>query len=201
MLKRLSVSYLTSAPTFELCPEEGGPEIAFAGRSNAGKSSVLNRLTGDRNTAKVSKTPGRTQMLNFFDALPQGRIVDLPGYGFAKANRQAQAVWQKAVNNYLSLRDTLGALVLIMDIRHPFREYDLELLEWVNASELPHMILLNKADKMKPNAGRQVLADAKREFPQSDAMMFSATKGTGNDQLIEWLLQQLGEETRDLGSE
>jgi len=96
--QRLEVSFLTSSPSLRNCPPPQGPEVAFAGRSNAGKSSVLNRLTGSRQTAKVSKTPGRTRLLNFFAVRAGGRLVDLPGYGYAKAQKSAQAAWQESVN-------------------------------------------------------------------------------------------------------
>ena len=103
--ERLEATFLTSAPDLKRCPPNGGAEVAFAGRSNAGKSSVLNQLTGNRRTAKVSKTPGRTQLMNFFDVRTGGRMVDLPGYGYAKAGKEAQKNWQSAVNHYLSYRD------------------------------------------------------------------------------------------------
>jgi GTP-binding protein len=153
--QRLELTFLTSAPDLKRCPPPDRPEVAVAGRSNAGKSSVLNRLTGNRQTAKVSKTPGRTQLLNFFDVqrigrrVARGRLVDLPGYGFARAGREAQARWQAAVNRFLSERRSLRAVVLVMDIRHPLQPYDVELIDWAAASELPMLVLLNKADKLK----------------------------------------------------
>ena len=154
---RLNVSFLMSAPTLAKCPLPIGSEIAFAGRSNSGKSSVLNRLTGNRQTARVSKTPGRTQLLNFFDVAGGGRLVDLPGYGYAKAGRKAQQDWQSAVNEYLSYRDNLTAVVLVTDIRHPGQPYDEELINWSVESELPLLILLNKADKLKRGARMNAL--------------------------------------------
>ena len=146
------------------CPPADIAEVAFAGRSNAGKSSVLNQLSGNRRTAKVSKTPGRTQLLNFFDVRQGGRLVDLPGYGYAKATVNAQQQWQKAVNHYLSYRDSLVGLVLVMDIRHPNQPFDKDMLNWAKESELPIHILLNKADKLGRNAQQQALSQMRRLY-------------------------------------
>ena len=192
--RRLPVSFLQSAPDLRRCPGESGPEVAFAGRSNAGKSSVLNRLTGNRRTAKVSKTPGRTQLLNFFDVSGGGRIVDLPGYGYAKATRSAQAAWQAAVNEYLSERESLVAVVLVMDIRHPLQSYDLELIEWSTPSDLPVRALLNKCDKLKSGARGKALAQVRRalsDHPNVSVQAFSAQNGYGQTELLEWLETRL----------
>lgn len=183
---RLLADFLTSAPGLAQCPAGGPPEIAFAGRSNAGKSSVLNRLTGNRRTAKVSKTPGRTQLLNFFAVRDGGYVVDLPGYGFAKGGKAAQAEWQAAVNNYLSNRETLAGLVLVMDIRHPLQSLDEELLEWSSASQLPTLVLLNKADKLSRNQQNKTLA-MMRSRCSADLLCFSATTGIGTEDLLDWL--------------
>jgi GTP-binding protein len=187
---RLNVRFLTSAARLAQCPPPAGPEIAFAGRSNAGKSSVLNRLTGSRRTAKVSRVPGRTQLLNFFDVAGGGRLVDLPGYGYAQAGKTAQQSWQQAVNEYLSSRDALAAVVLVMDIRHPLQPFDTELMAWAAASELPLLALLNKADKLKRGAQGQALKavrSACAAAPQSRALVFSATTGQGISALVEVL--------------
>ena len=168
----------------------------MAGRSNAGKSSVLNRLTGNRNTAKVSKTPGRTQLLNFFDVgkvagkPAHGRLVDLPGYGYAKATRAAQARWQAEVNRFLSERMPLTAVVLVMDIRHPLQAFDTELIDWAGASELPLLVLLNKADKLKHGAQQQTLAKVRRhlaDMPHAQVLTFSALKGQGVNEVLDVL--------------
>lgn len=193
---RLTLSFLTSAPELASCPTDDTPEVAFAGRSNAGKSSVLNRLSGSRQTAKVSKTPGRTQLLNFFSiqdsegAISDGRLVDLPGYGYAKAGRKEQARWQAAVNEYLSNRDNLVALVLVMDIRHPLQAYDLEIIEWATASELPLLILLNKADKLKYGARQrtlQMVSGRLRNRPLIRIIAFSAVTGLSLPELLDFL--------------
>ena len=187
---RIHVTFATSAARLSQCPDPRGPEIAFAGRSNAGKSSVLNRLTGSRRTAKVSKQPGRTQLLNFFDVAGGGRFVDLPGYGYAKAEKSAQAAWQRTVNDYLSHRDALSGVVLVMDIRHPLQPFDVELIEWAAASALPLRILLNKADKLKRGAQGKVLQhvrNAVQEAPLTGVQAFSAQTGQGVPELVRTL--------------
>lgn len=186
--ERLDATFLTSAPDLRRCPDDDIPEVAFAGRSNAGKSSVLNQLTGNKRTAKVSKTPGRTQLLNFFSLRSGGRLVDLPGYGYAKAGKSAQEQWQRSVNNYLSHRDNLVALVLVTDIRHAEQAYDEELINWSTASELPLRVLLNKADKLSRSAQQQALLAFRakhKQHPLLSVQCFSALKGSGKAELIE----------------
>jgi GTP-binding protein len=183
--QRIDVDFLTSAPSLRQCPPGAEPEVAFVGRSNAGKSSVLNRLTGNRRTAKVSKTPGRTQLINFFSVATGGRLVDLPGYGYAKAARAVQKEWQSAVNEYLSFRDQLVGVVLVTDIRHPAQPYDEELIGWAADSEMPLQVLLNKADKLKRGAQGQALAKFRHAYPERvGAQLFSATSGIGIDELL-----------------
>jgi GTP-binding protein len=185
---RLEARFLKSAATFAQCPPPAGPEIAFAGRSNAGKSSVLNRLTGSRRTAKVSKSPGRTQLLNFFDVTDGGRLVDLPGYGYAQAARSAQAGWQRTVNEYLSHREVLAGVVLVMDIRHPLRPFDEQMLAWCAAAAVPCHVLLTKADKLKRGPARSTLLKVRKALPGgATAQVFSARKPEGLDELIERL--------------
>jgi GTP-binding protein len=190
----VNVQFMKSAASLSQCPPEAGPEIAFAGRSNAGKSSVLNRLTGSRRTAKVSKSPGRTQLLNFFEVDGGGRLVDLPGYGYAKAGKSAQAGWQRTVNDYLSNRESLEAVVLVMDIRHPLQPFDLELMNWAHPSGMPLLILLNKADKLKRGAQARELTkvrNAVSKQPLTRVQAFSATSGQGLEELVatlkDWL--------------
>ncbi len=134
---RLATRFLGSAPDLARCPPGDDPEVALAGRSNAGKSSVLNRLTGSRRTAKVSKTPGRTRLINFFQVGGGGRLVDLPGYGYAASGQREQARWQRSVNEFLSFREQLVGVILVTDIRHPGAAFDRELIEWATASEMP----------------------------------------------------------------
>jgi GTP-binding protein len=197
IVDRLQVSFLTSAPSLRQCPDPGPAEVAFAGRSNAGKSSVLNRLTGSRQTAKVSKTPGRTRLLNFFTVASGGYLVDLPGYGYAKAARSAQQDWQRSINEYLSKRDSLAAVVLVTDIRHPNQSFDLELIEWAVASNMPLLVLLNKADKLKRNGQLQALRAMERatqDMPSLDLLLFSAQSGLGGDAAVAWVRARLGRE-------
>ena len=192
--ERLTATFLKSAPTLAQCPRDEVPEVAFAGRSNAGKSSVLNMITGNKRMAKVSKTPGRTQLLNLFDLQQGGRLVDLPGYGYAKATRTAQAGWQKAVNEYLSRRDNLVGVVLVSDIRHPGQAFDEELIDWAGASELPIHVLLNKADKLSFSAQQKALQQFRRKHKGHASLtlqVFSASKGTGKDELIRLLCSWL----------
>jgi len=192
--ERIEVQFLTSAPSLRLCPEDAEPEIAFAGRSNAGKSSVLNRLTGSRQTAKVSKTPGRTQLLNLFSVRGGGRLVDLPGYGYAKADRSAQARWQSAVNEYLEGRTNLVGLVIVMDIRHPLQTLDQQLVRWAAAAGLPLLLLLNKADKLSYGAQQQTLQRVRATLRSqglaegaATVVTFSALRGLNVDPVIQTL--------------
>jgi GTP-binding protein len=192
--ERLTLSFISSAPDLKRAPATTGLELAFAGRSNAGKSSVLNRLSGNRRTAKVSKTPGRTQLLNFFELTLPGRgvagtLVDLPGYGFAKANRESQMKWQQSVNHYLSYRDPLCGVVLVTDIRHPGAPLDMELISWAEASGMPLHILLNKADKLKFGAQKKALNEAANLCSeQISVQLYSAHSGLGQDELIQKIL-------------
>jgi GTP-binding protein len=190
------MTFLISAAGHADLPLGDTGEVAIAGRSNSGKSSFLNRLAGHRQLARVSKTPGRTQLLNFFDVSGGGRIVDLPGYGYAKAQRQAQARWQREVNSSLSHRDCLEGVVLVMDIRHPFQGYDMELIDWSSASEMPLHILLNKADKLKSGARKQALLQARRSMPAVNfvtVQAYSALTGLGQAEAIATIVRLLGQ--------
>ena len=182
---RLQVEFLGSAPDLAHCPPGDGPEVALAGRSNAGKSSVLNRLTGNRRTARTSKTPGRTRVLNFFALPGGGRLVDLPGYGYAKAPAAAQEQWQRTVNHYLSTREQLAGVILVTDIRHPSMAFDADLIAWARAADMPLHLLLNKADKLKRGAQMQALARRRQRLGDTTTVqLFSATKGVGVDELL-----------------
>jgi len=187
---RLNAEFVLSAPDLKHCPPPAGPEIAVSGRSNAGKSSVINRLTGNRHTAKVSKTPGRTQLLNFFQ-LPNGdRLVDLPGYGYAKAEKAAQAVWQNSVNTFLEQREPLCGVVVVMDIRHPLQPFDIDLLKWGARCGMPLHLLLNKADKLGNGARATTLRavlNATASYASVTVQLFSAQTGLGLPELIDRL--------------
>lgn len=185
---QIEASFLTSADSLANCPMDALPEVAFAGRSNAGKSSTLNCLTGSRNLARVSKTPGRTQLINFFATNLGGRLVDLPGYGYAKASKSRQKSWGKAVDDYLELRSNLNAVVLVMDIRHPLQPFDVHMIEWGIAAEMPMLILMNKADKLKQGAriaAARSVDSALDGATETLSVMFSAKTGLGSAEALE----------------
>jgi GTP-binding protein len=195
-----AVRFLTSAPGLAQCPADSGAEVAFAGRSNAGKSSAINALTGHSRLARTSKTPGRTQLLNFFALDEQRRLVDLPGYGFAKVPVAVKEAWQRHMEEYLSGRLSLKGLVLLMDIRHPLQPFDELMLSWAQRAEMPVHLLLTKADKLKFGAARTALLDVQRRTGgQVSVQLFSSVTGTGlpelQQRLNEWLaLEPAGEE-------
>jgi GTP-binding protein len=141
--------FTLSAPDIRKLPSDSGIEVAFAGRSNAGKSSALNTLTNQRGLARTSKTPGRTQLINVFEISENRRLIDLPGYGFAKVPLEMKKKWQKALAEYLEKRMSLKGLVILMDIRHPLKDLDVDLIQWANDCQLPVLALLTKADKYK----------------------------------------------------
>src|SRR5690606_6382964 len=149
-------AYFTkSAPSIRECPPETGYEVAFAGRSNAGKSSAINALTNSK-LARTSKTPGRTQLINFFNISDTQRLVDLPGYGYAKVSRDMKEEWQRNLSEYLQKRQCLRGLILLMDIRHPLQEFDSTMLRWAISGDMPVHILLTKADKLNRGPANNV---------------------------------------------
>lgn len=177
--------FLTSAPSLKQCPEDSGVEVAFAGRSNAGKSSALNTLAQQNKLARTSKTPGRTQLINFFEIEPGIRIVDLPGYGFAKVPDRMKREWQKNMSEYLEARQSLAALVLVMDIRHPLTEFDLMMCDWANEAQMPIHILLTKADKLKKGPAQNTKLQVKKALSHMGELLtvqvFSSLKKEGTD--------------------
>lgn len=171
-----------SAATLAQCPADTGGEVAFAGYSNTGKSSVINAITGVQGLARAGKTPGRTRLLNFFTLGPQYRLVDLPGYGYARVAAGVKKQWQETLSEYLECRRSLLGLMLIMDVRAPLRASDRLLLEWCRASGLPVHIILNKADKLSRSAARQVLKQVLKETRAGvTAQLFSARLHSGVD--------------------
>ncbi|GAA4652018.1 ribosome biogenesis GTP-binding protein YihA/YsxC [Kistimonas scapharcae] len=188
--------YETSAARLDQCPADTGREVAFAGRSNAGKSSALNTLTGSSSLARTSKTPGRTQLINFFPIDEEHRLVDLPGYGYAKVPVAMKQDWQKHLGEYLEKRQSLVGVVLLMDIRHPMKEFDQIMLDWARDSQMPIHILLTKADKLKFGAAKSTLIkirnDLKEWGDQLSIQLFSSLKRTGVEELSarldSWLL-------------
>ena len=156
--------YLLSAHNGRQLPPDLGSEVAFAGRSNAGKSSALNALTRQNALARVSKTPGRTQQLVYFQVTPEAHLVDLPGYGYAKVPLDLQAHWQAFIDQYFRTRDALKGLVVVMDIRHPLKDYDLQMLGYAVQRGLPAHALLTKADKLGRGQQSQTLLKVRKEL-------------------------------------
>lgn len=183
-----SASFLTSAAKVSQCPPDEGWEVAFAGRSNAGKSSAINSLTDNKKLAKTSKTPGRTQLINFFELSDNQRLVDLPGYGFAKVPQAVKAEWTRQLENYLQQRECLRGLVLLMDVRRPLQKFDEQMLLWALEAHMPVHILLTKADKLKRGAASQSLLQMKKATAQYKELvsvqLFSALKHEGHKELI-----------------
>jgi GTP-binding protein len=170
-------------PDRRQAPPDSGAEVAFAGRSNAGKSSALNTITGQRALARISKAPGRTREINFFQVQEDRRLVDLPGYGYAKVSKAVQRQWERNIARYLETRRSLTGVMLIMDVRHPLRPFDQQLLGWCHAADLPTHILLTKADKLKRGPAQSTLLAVRRQLedlhPDCSVQLFSSLKGTG----------------------
>lgn len=177
--------FINSAPRLQDAPPDQGKEVAFAGRSNAGKSSAINTLVQQNALARVSKTPGRTQLLNFFEIDEQRKLVDLPGYGYAKVPEAVRKDWRKMMESYLGERKALCGIVLVMDIRHPLTEFDWQMIEWCQHSDIPLHILLTKADKLNFGAAKNTLLKVQRELGQATIpvtlQLFSALSKTGID--------------------
>jgi GTP-binding protein len=186
-------SFITSAAKLSQSPEDTGYEIAFAGRSNAGKSSAINTLCQQTALARTSRTPGRTQLLNFFRVDDQRRLVDLPGYGYAAVAQDIKADWQGALADYLEKRECLRGVILMMDSRHPLKDYDIQMLEWANHIEIPVHVLLTKVDKL--NRKEQAISlervdAALKEFSlEFSVQLFSSLKRWGVDEAHEKLDQ------------
>ena len=188
--------FLLSGFSLKDLPEDQGIEIAFCGRSNSGKSSVLNALAKNKKLAKTSKTPGRTQAINIFclDEQKMRRIADLPGYGFAKVSKKSQKEWARFITDYLNFRKSLKGLVIIMDIRHPFKESDLALIDWCHQTDTPLLILLNKSDKFSTSKVKEEVKKANSAIKEMNlvgqAIAFSSKKSIGfkglTDSLMDW---------------
>ncbi len=177
-----------SAPKLNLCVEDTGYEVAFAGRSNAGKSSAINALTNQKQLARASKKPGRTQMINFFSlGNPEQRLVDLPGYGYAAVPEAMKIVWQKELENYLIHRKSLQGLVLLMDIRHPLQHFDVMMLEWAYSRKLFVHVLLTKSDKLNRGPANKVLLEVKQQLKKMkldfSIQLFSSLNKQGLEEL------------------
>jgi len=175
-----------SAPDIKHLGADEGIEVAFAGRSNAGKSSALNTLTKQKALARTSKTPGRTQLINVFELDEQRRLIDLPGYGYAKVPEQMKIRWQQNLGKYLDTRQSLKGLMIMMDIRHPLKQFDIQMVRWANQKNLDVHILLTKSDKFKHGAAMAslhgVVAELKKLELRASAQLFSSLKKTFPDQ-------------------
>jgi GTP-binding protein len=198
-----SAFFLKSASVLSQCPADEGAEVAFCGRSNAGKSSAINTLTGQRKLARTSKTPGRTQLINFFN-LSNGstasgqerRLVDLPGYGYAKVPVAVKSHWHDHLDDYLRNRQCLKGLILLMDIRHPHKEFDEMLIQWSQGANVPLHILLTKADKLKRGAQNSALFKTRDQLPEGVTIqLFSSSNGLGLEEfkllLSTWLERKI----------
>ncbi|MEO6690440.1 MAG: ribosome biogenesis GTP-binding protein YihA/YsxC [Dokdonella sp.] len=179
--------FLTSANRLDQLPADSGAEVAFAGRSNAGKSSALNAICDQHGLARTSKTPGRTQLLNVFPVGdPSRRLIDLPGYGYAKVPEAMRLHWRGVLDMYLRERVSLKGLVLVMDARHPLKEFDCDMLEFGAASGRACHCLLTKADKLSRSESLRTLAAVRKElaanFPNGSAQLFSSSAKTGLDE-------------------
>jgi GTP-binding protein len=178
--------YLKSAPNLSHCPEDQGYEVAFAGRSNAGKSSALNVICSQKSLARTSKTPGRTQMINYFQLDEQRSLIDLPGYGFAKVNVNVKRVWEAGLSDYIEQRQALKGLVLMMDVRHPLQPLDVLMLDWCAELKLPIHILLTKADKLSRNQANQAWLQLNKhlqdKYPLASVQLFSSLNKQGLEQ-------------------
>lgn len=188
-------AFLRAAGSLAELPPEGPPEIAFAGRSNVGKSSAINALLGRRSLARTSKTPGRTQTINFYAVGDELRFVDLPGYGFARVPLAMRAQWQALVGGYLASRAALRAVVVVMDARHPLTPLDLQLLGWLKSA--PLIVLLSKADKLSRAEQAQTLRAVRERLPSAKVELFSSITRQGVDAARDLLgLAQAGRENK-----
>ncbi|UXZ54084.1 ribosome biogenesis GTP-binding protein YihA/YsxC [Halomonas sp. 7T] len=189
--------FMISAPTLALCPDDTGAEVAFAGRSNAGKSSAINALTQQNALARTSRTPGRTQLINFFTVMndESRRLVDLPGYGYAKVPEAVKIEWQRHLSDYLRGRFSLRGLVLLMDVRHPLTEFDQMMLDYADQRGMPVHILLTKADKLKRGPASAALQQVRSRLKEWEDLvsvqLFSSLKRDGVDTLSQKLDQWL----------
>ena len=190
----LKINFDRSCPTEQFFPDDEGVELAICGRSNSGKSSVLNMLANQKKLAKTSNTPGRTQSINFFNVNddPSKKLVDLPGYGYAKASKKMQKEWGQQITKYMASRKSLRGIILIMDVRHPLQESDLNFIAWCEQYNLPMQILLNKSDKLSKNKASQELMKCVEKTAHNllldSPMLLSAKTASGAEELSKKIL-------------
>lgn len=186
--------FLTSAWQPHQFPPDTGAEVAFAGRSNAGKSSALNAITGRKDLARTSKTPGRTQLINFFGLDGERRLADLPGYGYAKVPEHMKRHWQELLTRYVEARASLAGLVVVMDARRPLTDFDVQMLEWASSNGLPAHVLLTKADKLNRGEATRTHRQVNEALPEGNtAQLFSAVTKAGVDEARARVLEMLRE--------
>ena len=185
------VAFLLSAFALKQLPDTDYPEIAFAGRSNVGKSSLINRLVGRTSLVKTSSKPGKTQSLNYFTIDEQLYLVDLPGYGFAKVSKQVRNQWLTLINGYLENREPLKVVVVIIDIRHELKQLDRDLVDWLRYHDIAYQLVYTKADKLPKNRQikNAVALDAGLSITANDRIVFSAKTGQGLDVLKQELVE------------
>ena len=195
LLKR--AEFRLSVETLQGLPSGSQAEVAFAGRSNVGKSSALNALTGRRQLARVSKTPGRTRQINFFELAPAVFLVDLPGYGYARVPGETKRRWSDLLSNYLCSRDQLVGLVVVMDVRHPLTDLDRQMLEWFRPTGKPIHLLLTKADKLSRSQAqaqlKQIRAAIDRRYAGCTVQLFSSRSKLGIEQAESTIDRWLGD--------
>ena len=190
-----SPEFMLGAHTADQWPPDVGAEIAFAGRSNVGKSSAINAISGRKNLARTSKTPGRTQQINFFRLDDARRLVDLPGYGFARVPLAVRRHWQQSVTGYITGRESLRGLIILMDTRRPLTDLDRQMLDWTGSIGLPIHILLTKADKLKRGAASNALLKLRRSlevYPGDCTLQLFSSPGRigvseARRQIMDWL--------------
>lgn len=200
--------FITSAPNLKALPPDIGAEIAFAGRSNSGKSSALNAICDQSRLAKTSRTPGRTRLINLFEVTQGCFLVDLPGYGYAAVPESMKREWQKSMSEYLQKRNALRGIVVTMDIRHPLKDHDRLIIDWSIAANLPALILLTKADKFSSSARAKAIKDLKYDLMEFGGnftiIAFSALRKIGIDEtrnvLRQWF-ELYNPVTEDFGAE
>ena len=186
-MKQLNANFIISAEKLSQCPDFPFPEFPLLGRSNVGKSSFINALCNNKKLAKTSNTPGKTRLINFFNFSDKFMIADLPGYGYAKVSREAQARWQKYLEEYLLKREEITSLVQLVDARHEIQKNDFQMREWVLAYELPIITVITKVDCISKNKIQSVIAHVKREFG-GEIFPFSAIDNRYNEKILDYFL-------------
>jgi len=197
-MEQLNVEYIGSYPSEKKCPQAKYPEFAFIGRSNVGKSSLINMLCGRKNIARVSNTPGKTQLLNFFKVNQDWYLVDLPGYGYAKVSKKLRGKWQGMIGEYLKNRSSLSCTFVLLDSRHPLQDIDLEFINWLGENAIAFVIVYTKTDKLKPNDIEKNIAIIREELLQyweelPQQFITSAKTKEGKEELLTFIGDMLVE--------